>query len=312
MEWIKNYVSYSQINSFYNYRKDFVNNYIYGIEPEPNDYMTFGKAFSEVLEDYCNKGSYTQISSNVTEVIDKIESHINIGNGTAEKRIECSLPYQTNCNEDPNVIGYIDWLSNGLIVDYKTGKKWTDNDLYQNKQLLIYAYWYYLQYGEIPKVAIINCPTTYYVGQKGLQLTGEVYYLEYKPTHEHIMDAMRWLTGGINDALAYIQANHSTQSGIDDSLIKLYINAKKKTDEWKAKADEYKAKLEQMFEEAKIDRYDSYKDALFYSNTRVAYQYSDKVKEAENALKMLKKAEEESGEAQVKSETKFWTFKPFK
>ena len=314
MEWIKPRVSYSQINAYYNYRKDFVNKYIYGIEPEPNEYMTFGKNFSEQIESYIKHNFYSNWDEvNLGSIIGKImDLGFKLDAGHSEVRIDLALKEHIDIELD--LIGYIDWLNTDdhLIIDFKTGKAWSIEDVKDSKQLLLYSAWYKQKYGIIPEVGIISMPVKKYVGVNGLNFTGDVIYHSYQPTEYDIQGALQWLKQGILDAMAYIKQNHSTDSIVQDAIIKDYIKAKAKVAEWKTKMELYRGQIEKTFAETGIDRYDAFQGHLFYSSKRYSYEYSDEVKDLENRLKEAKKIEEREGIAKVSKESIFWTHKEVK
>jgi ubiquitin len=317
MEWIKPHVSYSQINSFYNYRSYFVENYIHKITKPGNEHMEFGKQFSEVIDSYCKTGSYVRPANNVNyiEVLQKVQNVLpfELSSADTEKFITYDIDYlNTLVGYNLPFIGYIDLTKDNLIVDFKTGKLWTEQDVRDSKQLLLYAYWHYLQYKIIPKVGIVSLPCQYYAGIKGLQFTGDVSYITYQPTIKEITDAVDWLVAGVYDALQYIKQNYSTKSSIDDKLIKKLLKAKAKIEEYKEIEESCRKQLEQSFIDAGIDRYDAFPGVMFYKQTRNSYKHTENVKVAENALKSLKEEEIKTGVATIEKQSVYFTMKTTK
>lgn len=301
--WIKDHISYSQINAFYNYRQDFINTYVLKLEFKPNDYVTFGQNFSKVIDDYVKTGSYTKLSNaNYLGIIAQIENTFDIHSGNTE------VFFQTQVTGiDVPFLGYIDWLSDdkSLLLDFKTGKVWSEQDMLESKQLLLYAGWVYTTTGRIPEVGIVNLPCTHYAGLVGLQFTGDVIYRTYKPTQKCIEEAIQWLRQGYKDATNYLEQNYSNKSAFKDELIKKYIRAKAKLEEYKSLEEEYRKALTDLFLETQIDRYDAYEGHKFALQNRVSYKYSEAVEQLEEQLKNLKKHEVEKGIAQVDKSTQF-------
>lgn len=317
MEWIKPHVSYSQINSFYNYRSDFVDTYIHKISKPGNEHMEFGKQFSEVIDSYCKTGSYVRPDNNVNyiEVLQKVQNVLpfELNQADTEKFISFDIDHlNTLVGYNLPFIGYIDLTYQHLIVDFKTGKLWTEQDVKESKQLLLYAYWHYLQYGLIPTVGIVSLPCQYYAGIKGLQFTGDVAYITYNPTLKQLQEAVDWVVAGVSEAMQYIKHNYSTKSIIDDTLIKKLLKAKAKIDHYKEIEESCRKALEQSFITAQIDRYDAFPGIMFYKQTRSTYKHSDKVKDAENALKSLKDEEIKTGVATIEKQSVYFTMKTTK
>ena len=137
------YLSYSQIHSFFNNRRDYIRQYFLGEKFEGNTYTKFGKLLGEALE----KGDFSIFTNKEQEFLKTIPRYDEF---EREVRLQRDGFY---------VIGYIDSNTSDCvkILDYKTGDMdkesvYTSEDY---SQLYIYAAALEQELGKLPKKASV-------------------------------------------------------------------------------------------------------------------------------------------------------------
>jgi hypothetical protein len=103
------YVSYSQINSFKDYRFDYIRRYFLNEKDPPNDYMIFGNKVGEALE----RNDFSKFDESERDTLSQVTR---LDLFEREIRLVYGGFY---------VLGYVDTASEDLshIIDFKTGGK---------------------------------------------------------------------------------------------------------------------------------------------------------------------------------------------
>lgn len=139
----KQYISYSQIHSFFNNRRDYIRQYFLGEKFEGNAYTNFGNLLGEALE----KRDFSIFTKKEKELLKTIPRYDEFERGVRLQR------------DGFYVIGYIDSNTSDCvkILDYKTGDLnkeavYTSEDY---SQLHIYAAALEQELGVLPKKASV-------------------------------------------------------------------------------------------------------------------------------------------------------------
>ena len=151
------YLSYSQINSFNSYKRDYIRGYFFKEEFVSNPYIDFGSLIGEALE----KGDFSNFTKKEQEYLKKVPR---LDSFEYEIRIEMDGWYVT---------GFIDSASKDLthIIDYKTADNKKKESYYRSpeyRQLEIYSLAVKKDTGRLPKkVQVIM------IDRKGNSFKGE-------------------------------------------------------------------------------------------------------------------------------------------
>tara|TARA_R110002012_G_scaffold322078_1_gene554687 strand:- start:8433 stop:9317 length:885 start_codon:yes stop_codon:yes gene_type:complete len=283
MESNRTYLSHSQYALFKSSPKAYYEKYAEGKEHYGTKYQQFGKRLMENIE-------FGELDS-IPSILRK-----RVKEGVVEKEITVRPKFFSK-----DLFGIIDVVGEGCktFEEIKTGKiPWTMSKVMKDKQLLFYALMINLKYGVIPKSRLLWAETRD-KEDGGIEFTGKVQIFHRQFTIEEITAFEKELLKVCVEIEEYEHTITSVSSDRDAKLLEL-LSEKKRIDE---ELDLIKAEI--MLQMKELDnKYGSSENFNITIATRKSYTYSEELKEKiksnNNAIKILKTEEENSGVAKEK------------
>ena len=199
------------------------------------------------------------------------------------------IPFETEI-DGVKIIGYLDKVEKGLIVENKTGKKnWTQERVDNHGQLDFYALLYYDFTGFIPRIELIWKETKEENGE--IVFTGRVEKFERKITRKEIDNMRKRIKKALKkiDKLMKIELINDTDIILSKEYLKLEVERKK----IELRQKEIKAEQLENIQSRGLNGV-STDYGNFYLITRKSFDYPDEIRTQEDKVKEAKKKYEKT------------------